>query len=151
MSLAAHPWLATPEAADRPLVLGLRFRSARFDQQGPLDPAWNAGQPFYGRDLALALAKALPAWSLGLVEEDWGWLLVGGQAERRELLAVYADPEEALGGGAWWLHLQAEAKGRWLGLFPVWRPAPYGLGLAAAVVAQLESWGIEALRLEAAS
>jgi hypothetical protein len=91
-------------------ALALRFESERFDYRSELPSDANAGNRFYGRDVAEWLAAALDGAGLAceVVDEDWGWLVDSRRARSlRFEIAVYNLAEHGEGGrpgiGAWGL------------------------------------------------
>jgi hypothetical protein len=68
------------------------FVSDRFDQSSELPAAYNAGNRFYGRDVAAFLSEGLTArgFTADFVDEDWGWLVDAHEADDARLqIAVY--------------------------------------------------------------
>jgi hypothetical protein len=57
----------------------IEFTSDRFDHTSELPEDYNAGNRFYGRDLAAFLCDRLNEKVFDLVfgDEDWGWLVDG--------------------------------------------------------------------------
>jgi hypothetical protein len=57
----------------------IEFTSDRFDHTSELPEDYNAGNRFYGRDLAAFLCDRLNEKGFDLVfgDEDWGWLVDG--------------------------------------------------------------------------
>lgn len=124
------------------LSLAISFRSERFDYVSDLPPTCNAGNRFYGQEVAAFLADALAREGLAATyfDEDWGWLVssVRGQSPEWEI-AVYNLAEHGEGGkpgiGAWGLWIRCYRSGRWLGL-PTRRTE---IAVPAAIVAAVES------------
>lgn len=104
-------------------ALALRFESERFDYRSELPADANAGNRFYGRDLAEWLAEALNGAGMAceVVDEDWGWLVDSrrGHSLRFEI-AVYNLADHGEGGragiGAWGLVARCHEPRSLLGL-----------------------------------
>lgn len=124
----------------------VEFSSQRFDYQSELPETYNAGNRFYGRDVAEFLASHLGNESLSLdfTDEDWGWLVFGRTAIGTYIeICVYnwADGASGSGDGVpnWLLWVRAFEKRKWLGL------------LTRNVEVQPISEFLEALRMALAS
>ncbi|HEX5633946.1 MAG TPA: hypothetical protein VFX50_11995 [Gemmatimonadales bacterium] len=104
--------------------LSLRFASDRFDRDSELPTHYNAGNRFYGRDLAEYLAGALSARGLPaeMLDEDWGWLVFATRESGEDFeVAVYLLSDEddpAPPGADWGLWVRAHERRRLLGLVP---------------------------------
>jgi len=105
--------------------LSLRFDSERFDYSSTLPEDFNAGNRFYGRDVAEFLASELGqrGFETSFLDEDWGWLVSGRNADAlRFEVAIYnlADHGEGNrpGIGAWGLWVRAYRVGKLLGFLP---------------------------------
>lgn len=106
-----------------PNSLSLRFASERFDYRSELPETFNAGNRFYGRDVAEWLAQGLTTAGIAATffDEDWGWLVtaaLGAQAPFE--IAVYNLAEHGEGGrpgvGEWGLWVKAYERRKWLGI-----------------------------------
>jgi hypothetical protein len=130
------------------LSLGLSFQSERFDYTSDLPSDANAGNRFYGRDLAAFLAQGLSnrGFPSDSMDEDWGWLVFAtrGAAENFEI-AVYNLSEHREGGrpGAnrWGLWVRQHVRKKVLGLFPKRSEVPVSAALLSAVSACVEESG----------
>lgn len=136
--------------AEPPRDPSCRFRTERFDYRSELPAEANAGNRFYGRDLAEFLAARLAGgdWSTSVVEEDWGWLVLGKSAAERFIeIAVYNLGDDAGGGqpgsNEWGLWIRAFEKRRWLGLVPRSHEIELPADVAARLQAALHGAGIE--------
>jgi hypothetical protein len=119
-----------------PDSLCLRFASERFDYRSELPEAFNAGNRFYGRDVAEWLAAALGAraFPATFFDEDWGWLVTAaaGAAAVFEI-AIYNLADHGEGGrpgiGEWGMAVKAYERRKWLGILAknVGVPVPDGL------------------------
>lgn len=108
-----------------PPSCSIRFRSDRFDFRSDLPDSVNAGNRFYGQDLAAYLAGELTAVGIqaGFVDEDWGWLVFSGRESPLLFqIAVYnlaaSDGEADRGTPDWGLWIQAFENRKLLGIFP---------------------------------
>jgi uncharacterized protein CbrC (UPF0167 family) len=75
----------------------LEFASDRFDHESELPPDANAGNRFYGRDVAEFVSDGLAArgFEASFFDEDWGWQAHAARADRTVLeVSVYHNPEE---------------------------------------------------------
>jgi hypothetical protein len=61
-----------------PVDLTIEFKSERFDYVGEFPPDANAGNCFYGKDLAEFLCAELEQYGVfgEYMDEDWGWLVL---------------------------------------------------------------------------
>jgi len=107
------------------LGLGLKFASERFDYRSSLPEAYNAGNRFYGRDVAEFLTRALGprGFEADFLDEDWGWLVSGRTPDGlRFEVAIYNLADHGEGGrpgiGAWGLWVRAYRSGKFLGFLP---------------------------------
>lgn len=105
-----------------PHSLSLRFTTERFDYRGELPETFNAGNRFYGRDVAEWLAGGLSGAGFPAIflDEDWGWLVTAAAgAEAPFEIAVYNLAEHGEGGrpgiGEWGLVVRAYERRKWLG------------------------------------
>ncbi len=100
-------------------MTALRFHSEKFDYKSELPSNYNAGNRFYGRDLAEELSKALTesGHAASCYDEDWGWVVqsVTGPMTTLEI-GIYNLSDHMEGGrpGApeWglWLHTYQKKK-----------------------------------------
>lgn len=100
------------------------FRTERFDYQSDLPADCNAGNRFYGRDVAEFLSRELSSrgFTADFMDEDWGWLVSGSNASQPGFqIAIYNLSDHREGGkpGAnrWGLWISAWEKRKLLGLF----------------------------------
>ena len=71
--------------------------SDRFDHSSELPPDANAGNRFYGRDVAELVSDGLAArgFEASFLDEDWGWQTHGRRPDGSVLeVSVYHNPEE---------------------------------------------------------
>ena len=71
--------------------------SDRFDHSSELPPDANAGNRFYGRDVAELVSNglALRGYEASFLDEDWGWQAHGRRPDGSVLeVSVYHNPEE---------------------------------------------------------
>ena len=98
------------------------FTSDRFDHSSELPAEYNAGNRFYGRDVAEFVSGGLGASGLesSFFDEDWGWLVHAGLPDDGVLeVAVYHNPEaDPATESNWALMVRSLRKERWLGVIP---------------------------------
>ena len=85
--------------------LWLSFNSDRFDSTSDLPPEANAGNRFYGRDVAEFIADGLRSrcYRSDFLDEDWGWLVRARTPSRTKLMiSIYYDIDETA-AGSWTL------------------------------------------------
>ncbi len=78
----------------------LSFESERFDYRSELPDGYNAGNRFYGKDVAEYLADALTSrgFPSGYLDEDWGWLVFATRDAKEVETAIYNLSEHREGG-----------------------------------------------------
>ena len=98
------------------------FTSDRFDHTSELPPDANAGNRFYGRDVAEFITEGLAERSLdaSFIDEDWGWQAHAKRPDDTVLeISIYHNPDEAPDGeDDWALMVRSLRKGRLLGIIP---------------------------------
>jgi hypothetical protein len=99
------------------------FRTERFDYTSELPEDANAGNRFYGRDVAGFLAEGLssPSFSADFLDEDWGWMVLGVTDDSRFVeIAVYNLDEGRTpgqnGSNEWGLWVRAFERRKWFWL-----------------------------------
>jgi hypothetical protein len=101
------------------------FTSARFDHASDLPPEANAGNRFYGRDVAEFVSDGLAERGLdaSFLDEDWGWQAHARRSDGSVLeVSVYHNPEEDPGAeDEWALMLRTLRSQRLLGFVPRFR------------------------------
>ncbi|WP_045226371.1 hypothetical protein [Methyloterricola oryzae] len=126
----------------------IRFTTERFDYSSDLPEHYNAGNRFYGRDLAEFLATGLAAHQFPgrFFDEDWGWAVECQAVDGKCLeIGIYnlayggEDPDRA---NQWGLWLRMYETGKWLGFIPRRREIEVTPEALAAVHALLDSNGI---------
>jgi hypothetical protein len=73
------------------------FTSDRFDHSSELPADANAGNRFYGRDVAEFISDGLAQRGLetSFIDEDWGWQAHGGRPHGSVLeISIYHDPDQ---------------------------------------------------------
>lgn len=96
------------------------FTSDTFDRSSELPREYNAGNRFYGRDVAEFIATGLGAsgYETSFFDEDWGWMARAWRSEGPLLeIAVYHDIDEE-SERTWQLMVRSLEKGRLLGVVP---------------------------------
>ena len=98
------------------------FTSDRFDHTSELPPDANAGNRFYGRDVAEVIEAGLAERGLdaSFFDEDWGWQVHGKGPDESVLeISIYHNPEEdPAAENDWMLMVRSLRKGRLLGIVP---------------------------------
>jgi hypothetical protein len=99
-----------------------RFTSDRFDHTSELPPDANAGNRFYGRDIAEFITAGLDERGLdaSFIDEDWGWQAHAKRPDETVLeISIYHNPDEAPGAeDEWALMVRSLRKQRLLGIVP---------------------------------
>ena len=105
--------------------VSFRFKSARFDYGSDLPEHYNAGNRFYGKDVAEFLKGKLfqAGHTASCDDEDWGWMVSCVTSDGLILeIAIYNLSEHMEGGrpGApeWGLTLQSYKRRKALGFLP---------------------------------
>lgn len=101
------------------------FKSERFDYKSELPEEYNAGNRFYGRDVAEFLVGKLAEQGFGsdFLDEDWGWLVFSQRGATPEFeVAVYNLAEHGEGCrpgvGEWGLWIRAYERSKLFGVLP---------------------------------
>ena len=114
------------------------FTSDRFDHSSELSAEANAGNRFYGRDVAEFIQSGLAERGLdsSFLDEDWGWQVHGKGADESVLeVSIYHNPEEdPAAEDDWALMVRSLRKGRMLGIVPRFQETE----IDAAALAMLE-------------
>ena len=96
------------------------FTSGRFDHSSELPPEANAGNRFYGEDVASFVADGLSERGLdaSFFDEDWGWQVHARRPDASVLeISIYHNPdEEPAAEDDWALMLRSLRKERKLGI-----------------------------------
>jgi hypothetical protein len=131
----------------------LEFSTDKFMLTGPLPDHINAGNQFYGEDVAKWLCETLPQWNLTYLDEDWGWLVWSSKdnesVDERNMICVYAYPASNPGAsdfGHWMFSILTEYKSKWFGFLTRWKSGLYNPSLAKDVIAALEKLGVQDVR-----
>ena len=114
------------------------FTSERFDVSSVLPPDTNAGNRFYGRDVAEFVSDGLAERGLdaSFFDEDWGWQAHGRRPDGSVLeVSVYNNPgDDPARENEWALMLRVLAKHRTFGVLTRFR----GIEADPAAIATLE-------------
>jgi len=107
------------------LTASVMFKSDRFDYKSDLPEEYNAGNRFYGRDVAEFLTGELKQQGLAAdyLDEDWGWLVFSQRGTSPDFeVAIYNLAEHGEAGrpgfGEWGLWIRAYERKKLLGLVP---------------------------------
>jgi hypothetical protein len=126
----------------------LAFTTERFDYTSDLPATANAGNRFYGKDVAEFLTAQLTAHGMPAVflDEDWGWLVTGQRGSEPVFqIAIHNLSEHREGGrpGAnrWGLFVEEFEMRKRLGLFTTQSEVPLSPRLAEAVRAAIVAAG----------
>lgn len=122
VGFSAHPFGVTNTMT---LSASISFKSERFDYKSELPEDINAGNRFYGKDVAEYIVEKLSAGNLraDFLDEDWGWLIFS-QKDQTPIfeVAVYNLAEHkgatARGLPEWGLWIRAYETRKLLGLLP---------------------------------
>jgi hypothetical protein len=107
----------------------IQIKSDRFDQKSDLPDDANAGNKFYGKDLAEYLKENLSLTNYDIIDEDWGWLLFGkyNDLEINYGISDWHNADNIFGGNKsevnkteanWGIFITAYQKNKLLGLIP---------------------------------
>jgi len=125
----------------------LAFTTSRFDHSSELPPDANAGNRFYGRDVAEFVRDGLAArgYDASFFDEDWGWQVHAGRADGSVLeVSIYHNPEEdPATEDRWALLVRSLRKERALGLFPRFRETSVDAASLGALTEAFAQAGIE--------
>lgn len=101
-------------------AVSFEFTSDRFDHSSDLPPEANAGNRFYGRDVASFVRSGLSGRGLeaSFIDEDWGWQAHARRPDESVLeISIYHNPEEnPVTENDWTLMLRSLRKERKLGI-----------------------------------
>ena len=101
-------------------ALWFAFTSDRFDHSSDLPPEANAGNRFYGRDVASFITAGLSERGLeaSFFDEDWGWQAHAKRPDESILeISIYYNPDEdPAAEDDWALMLRSLHKERKLGI-----------------------------------
>src|SRR4051794_40234308 len=100
----------------------LTFTADRFDHRSELPAKYNAGNRFYGRDVAEFVSAGLNARGMesSVFDEDFGWMVHAPLPDDGVFeIAVYHNPEgDPATESDWALLVRAVSKKKWLGFVP---------------------------------
>jgi len=124
--------------------------SDRFDHSSVLPADANAGNRFYGRDVAELLATKLGerGFESSFLDEDWGWQVHAKRADSIVLeISIHHNPEEdAAREDDWMLMVRALQPGVVLGVIPRVREVELDDGAIDTLVDAFRGEGIELRR-----
>src|SRR5215218_6145359 len=130
----------------------LTFTADRFDHSSELPAKYNAGNRFYGRDVAEFVSAGLTAGGMqsSVFDEDFGWMVHAplpddGVLEVFVYHNIEGDPATV---SDWALLLRAVSKEKWLGIVPRVRERELDSTLIDALEKVFRDAGIEIRREE---
>jgi len=119
---AASP--LTFDAMRQDLSYSVQWTTDRFVYRGEIPEDYNAGNRFYGRDVAEFLCEQLRSDDLStdFLDEDWGWLVLGKSTKGQFVeVAIYNlgddGSEPRVGSPEWGLWVRMFEKRPWLVFF----------------------------------
>lgn len=90
------------------------LESDRFDHTSELPPDANAGNRFYGRDVAAFIADGLAArgYTSDFLDEDWGWFVRArsGSGTKLEICIYHNIDEDPAATDSWTLNVEERAR-----------------------------------------
>lgn len=131
------------------LSTSLRFVSERFDYRSELPAEYNAGNRFYGKDVAEFLVAQLEprGFAADFLDEDWGWLVTGAQGPTVFEVAIYNLAEHGEGGrpgvGEWGLWMRSHERTKVLGFLSKRTDVAVPPALVAAIEDAVRAAGAE--------
>lgn len=109
----------------------IEIESDRFDHTSELPPESNAGNRFYGKDLAEYLCNGFRPFGIeaDFMDEDWGWLIEGRTEDGSHVeMGVYdcgaPDEPPSTASRLWRLSLRMLTQQKWLMFFKHWVETP---------------------------
>jgi hypothetical protein len=138
-----------------PKSASIRFKTERFEYKSQLPEDYNAGNRFYGKDVAEFLSASLTEQGLtsDYLDEDWGWLVFNQKGFSPEFeLAIYNLAEHGEGDRPgvpeWGLWLRAYERRRLVGLSPKKSLVEVPSKLLSAIQAAVRASGAEPMPWE---
>lgn len=124
-----------------PLELEIVFTTDRFRSAGLVDSSYNAGNSFYGEDVAKWICELSTGLNLDYMDEDWGWLVSGLSADdyRESILVNYIFNN---GVAEWHLIIMRERKKTFLRYFKMYFEVPYSKKLGDILYQELSNLGV---------
>jgi len=126
------------------------FTSDRFDFSSELPPDANAGNRFYGRDVAEFVSGGLAERGLhaSFLDEDWGWQAHGPRPDGSVLeVSVYNNPDDdPARKNEWALMLRVLAKQRRFGVVTRFREIEADPGAISTLEDVFRAGGVELRR-----
>jgi hypothetical protein len=126
------------------------FSSDRFDHSSALPPDANAGNRFYGRDVAEFISTGLEERGLdaSFFDEDWGWQAHGKRPDGSVLeISIYHNPDEdPAAEDSWALMLRSLRKERFLVILQRFRETEIDQAAISTLEDVFDQAGIELTR-----
>lgn len=130
------------------LSASISFKTERFDYKSELPEDINAGNRFYGKDVAEFIVEKLNAGGMlaDFLDEDWGWLIFSQKGQSQIFqIAVYnlAEHKGATAPGIpeWGLWIRAYESRKLLGLLPKRHEVQVSLELLNAIESAVRAAG----------
>jgi hypothetical protein len=128
------------------------FTSDRFDHSSDLPADANAGNRFYGRDVAEFINAGLAEHGLdaSFFDEDWGWQVHGKRPDDSVLeISIYHNPDEnPATSDDWALMLRLLTRERMLGIVPRFREVEVDDAATSALDDGFRAAGVELRRTD---
>ena len=129
------------------------FTSDRFDHASELPAEANAGNRFYGRDVAEFISTGLGerGFDVAYLDEDWGWQAHGRRPDGSVLeVSVYHNPDDDHDReNDWAIMARSLHKERMLGIVPHFRESEIDDDAIATLEDVFRQFGIELRRAPA--
>jgi hypothetical protein len=126
------------------------FTSDRFDHSSDLPADANAGNRFYGRDVAEFISAGLAGrgFDTSFFDEDWGWQVHGKRPDDSVLeISIYHNPDEnPATSDDWALMLRLLTRERMLGIVPRFREVEVDDAATSALDDGFRAAGVELRR-----
>jgi hypothetical protein len=120
-----------------PADLTIEFETDKFDFRSELPAEYNAGNRFYGRDVAEYLCAGLETFGvLGeFMDEDWGWLILAHENTDPmiEISIYHWEDDDTPVQNRWRLRVSSYVHNRFMYFFRKRRNVPNGRNVVAAL------------------
>ena len=131
----------------------IEIKTDRFDQKSELPVHYNAGNRFYGKDVAEFIKDRLNLNTFKIIDEDWGWLVYGviDGIQIKYCIGDWHDIDKRFGGikegdpttvANWRIFIKTAKTIRFFGFIPVNRSVNCPIHLGEQLVELLKSVNI---------